>query len=77
MEEKISKWPCLKCGKVLAILGEQGPGAFGIDEDTNKRFKTDGNGNNYIICKFCGAKNGLIPYNKPGLLQLKLIHLIK
>lgn len=78
MEEKTPAMPCLKCGKVLAILGELGPEAFGIDEDTRNRYKTDENGNHYIICKFCGAKNVLVSdHSKKGLPQLRLSHLIE
>lgn len=79
MKEKISAMPCLKCGKVLAILGEMDPGSkvFGIDKDTQNRFHNDKDGS-YIICKFCGAKNGLISdHNKPGSPQLRLSHLIE
>ena len=76
MQEKTPAMPCLKCGKVLALLGELGPGAYGIDEDTKKRFHTNEQGNSYIVCKFCGAKNALVINDKPGLPQLRLSHLI-
>lgn len=80
MKEKIPAMPCLKCGKVLAILGEmqEGSKVYGVDKDTSNRFHTDENGNNYIICKFCGAKNALVSdHSKPGLPQLRLSHLLK
>lgn len=78
MKDKIPAMPCLKYGKVLAILGKLGPEAFGIDEDTRNRFHTDNKGNSYIICKFCGAKNALVnDHSKPGLPQLRLSHLIE
>jgi hypothetical protein len=78
MEDKIPAMLCLKCGKILAILGEPEPGMFGIDKDTSKRFYTDENGNIYIVCKFCEAKNALIKdHTKPGPLQLRLSHLIE
>ncbi|NQT67103.1 MAG: hypothetical protein HQ569_05970 [Actinobacteria bacterium] len=78
MKEKISAIPCLKCGEVLATLKEMGPEVSGIDKDAHNRFLADERGNRYIVCKFCGAKNGLISFrSKTGLLQFKLDHLIE
>jgi len=79
MKEKTPAMPCLKCGKVLAILGEMEPDlkVFGVDKETSNRFYNDKDGC-YIVCKFCGAKNGLIPdHSRSGLPQLKLDRLIE
>ena len=45
MKKKTPAMICLECGKILAILRELGPGVYGIDEDSSKRFKADEYGN--------------------------------
>jgi len=78
MKDKIPIIKCLKCGKALALLEElqENPKVFEIDQDSGDRFHNDKNGY-YIACRFCGAKNGFVPDNKPGLPGLRLSHLIE
>ena len=67
---------CLKCGKVLALLGELSKDVFAIDEDTKNRYKREDD-QAYIVCKFCGAKNALVRNDKPGLPSERLSHIIE